>query len=318
MKISRFLKSIALSLTIAVPFSMITLSAHAEGERYVLVSHAPDSDSWWNTIKNGIKLAGEQMNVKVEYRNPPTGDLADMARIIEQATASKPNGIITTLADFDVLSGPIKAAVDQGINVIIMNSGTPEQTREVGALMFVGQPEYDAGFAAGQRAKGDGVKSFVCVNHVISNTVVAERCRGFADALGIKLGKSMLDSGEDPGEIKNRVLAYLAANPETDAILTLGPTSADPTIAALKQNGMAGDIYFGTFDLGTEIVKAIKGDIIKWGIDQQPFLQAYLPVVILANYDRYGVLPGNNINSGPGFVTKDALGKVEEFAGEYR
>lgn len=318
MKISKFFKSTALALTLALPFAVVSTSVQAKGERYVLVSHAPDSDSWWNTVKNGIKLAGEQMDVKVEYRNPPTGDLADMARIIEQATASKPNGIITTLADFDVLSGPIRAAVDQGINVIIMNSGTPEQTREVGALMFVGQPEYDAGFAAGQRAKGDGVKSFVCVNHVISNTVVAERCRGFADALGIELGKSMLDSGEDPGEIKNRVLAYLAANPKTDAILTLGPTSADPTIAALKENGMAGDIYFGTFDLGTEIVKAIKGDIIKWGIDQQPFLQAYLPVVILTNYDRFGVLPGNNINSGPGFVTKDALGKVEEFAGEYR
>lgn len=44
----------------------------------------------------------------------------------------------------------------------------------------------------------------------------------------------------------------------------------------------------------------------------------FLPVVILTNYDRYGVLPGNNINSGPGFVTKDGLGKIEEFAGEYR
>lgn len=318
MKLSKFIKSTALALSLSVPFAMVATTAHADGERYVLVSHAPDSDSWWNTIKNGIKLAGKQMDVKVEYRNPPTGDLADMARIIEQAAASKPNGIITTLADYDVLSGPIKSAVDQGINVIIMNSGTPEQARDVGALMFVGQPEYDAGYAAGLRAKGDGVKSFVCVNHAISNTVVAERCRGFADALDIKLGKSMLDSGEDPGEIKNRVLAYLAANPKTDAILTLGPTSADPTIAALKENGMAGDIYFGTFDLGTEIVKAIKGDIIKWGIDQQPFLQAYLPVVILTNYDRYGVLPGNNINSGPGFVTKDALGLVEKYAGEFR
>ena len=318
MKISKIFSSVALALTLVTPFALITTAAHAEGERYVLVSHAPDSDSWWNTIKNGIKLAGKQMDVKVEYRNPPTGDLADMARIIEQATASKPNGIITTLADFDVLSGPIRAAVDQGINVIIMNSGTPEQTREVGALMFVGQPEYDAGLAAGLRAKGDGVKSFVCVNHVISNSVVAERCRGFAAGLGVELGNSMLDSGEDPGEIKNRVLAYLSANPKTDAILTLGPTSADPTIAALKENGMAGDIYFGTFDLGTEIVKAIKGDIIKWGIDQQPFLQAYLPVVILTNYDRFGVLPGNNINSGPGFVTKEALGLVEKFAGEYR
>ncbi len=318
MKKFKFLAAAALSMAIAAPLAMTSTSASAEGERYILVSHAPDSDSWWNTIKNGIELAGKQMGVTVEYRNPPTGDLADMARIIDQSAASKPNGIITTLADFDVLSGPIRNAVDQGINVIIMNSGTPEQTREVGALMFVGQPEYDAGLAAGQRAKGDGVKSFVCVNHVISNAVVAERCRGFADGLGIELGNSMLDSGQDPAEIKNRVLAYLSANPETDAILTLGPTSADPTILALQENGLAGDIYFGTFDLGDNIVKAIKSGIIQWGIDQQPFLQAYLPVVVLTNYDRYGVLPGNNINSGPGFVTKDGLTLVEKYAGEYR
>jgi len=312
------IKKVALAGAIVAAPLMVATTASADGERYVLVSHAPDSDSWWNTIKNGINLAGEQMGVEVEYRNPPSGDLADMARIIDQAAASGPNGIITTLADYDVLRGPITAAVDQGINVIIMNTGTPEQAREVGALMYVGQPEYDAGFAAGLRAKGDGVGSFLCVNHSIQQPTLGERCRGFADGLGIDLGNSMIDSGQDPAEIKNRVLAYLNANPDTDAILTLGPVSADPTILAVQENGMAGDIYFGTFDLGDEIVKAIKAGIINWGIDQQPFLQAYLPVVILTNYDRYGVLPGNNINSGPGFVTADALEKVEEFAGEYR
>ncbi len=318
MKKINLLATAALSIAIAAPLAMMATNVAAEGERYVLISHAPDSDSWWNTIKNGLNLAGKQMGVKVEYRNPPTGDLADMARIIEQAAASKPNGIITTLADFDVLSGPIRNAVDQGINVIIMNSGTPEQAREVGALMYVGQPEYDAGFAAGQRAKGDGIGSFLCVNHYITNPASTERCQGFADGLGVPLGSQAIDSGQDPGEIKNKVLAYLSANPNTDAVLTLGPTSADPTIAALNENGMAGDIYFGTFDLGTEIVKGIKSGIINWGIDQQPFLQAYLPIIILTNYDRYGVLPGNNINSGPGFVTKDGLTLVEKYAGEYR
>ena len=311
-------KKLALAAAVvAAPFAVAT-SAVAEGEKYVLVSHAPDSDSWWNTIKNGIALAGDQMGVEVEYRNPPTGDLADMARIIEQAAASGPNGIITTLSDYDVLSGPIKAAVDSGVDVIIMNSGTPDQAREVGALMYVGQPEYDAGYAAGLRAKGDGVGSFLCVNHYISSPSSTERCQGFADGLGVDLGDQMIDSGQDPAEIKNRVLAYLNANPETDAILTLGPTSADPTLLALDENGMAGDIYFGTFDLGEDIVKGIKGGVINWGIDQQPFLQAYLPVVVLTNYHRYGVLPGNNINSGPGFVTADGLEKVEAFAGEYR
>ena len=316
----KLLKKLGLaSALIAAPFMATTAFAGGHGDlKYVLVSHAPDSDSWWNTIKNGIALAGDQMGVEVEYRNPPTGDLADMARIIEQAAASGPNGIITTLADYDVLSGAISSAVDIGVDVIIMNSGTPAQAREVGALMYVGQPEYDAGHAAGMRAKGDGVGSFLCVNHYISSPSSTERCQGFADGLGVDLGNQMIDSGQDPAEIKNKVLAYLSANPNTDAVLTLGPTSADPTLLALDENGMAGDIYFGTFDLGTEIVKGIKADVIAWGIDQQPFLQAYLPVVVLANYHRYGVLPGNNINSGPGFVTKDGLELVEKFAGEYR
>ena len=310
-------KQLLLASAVAVA-SLTGPQVHADEQRYVLVSHAPDSDSWWNTIKNGIALAGEQMGVEVEYRNPPTGDLADMARIIEQATASGPDGIITTLADYDVLSGPIMAAVDSGVDVIIMNSGTPAQAREVGALMYVGQPEYDAGFAAGQRAAGDGVSSFLCVNHYISSPSSTERCQGFADGLGVDLGNQMIDSGQDPAEIKNKVMAYLSANSNTDAVLTLGPTSADPTILALEEMGLSGEIYFGTFDLGTEIVKGIKNDVIQWGIDQQPFLQAYLPVVVMANYHRYGVLPGNNINSGPGFVTKTGLTKVEQFAGEYR
>ncbi|MEL6872874.1 MAG: sugar ABC transporter substrate-binding protein, partial [Pseudomonadota bacterium] len=263
-------------------------------------------------------LAGKQVGAKVEYRNPPTGDLADMARIIEQTAASNPDGIITTLSDYDVLKGPIQNAVAKGIPVIIINSGTPEQASEVGALMYVGQPEYDAGLAAGKRAKKDGISSFLCVNHYISSPSSTERCQGFADGLGVKLGNQMIDSGQDPAEIKNKVLAFLKANPKTEAILTLGPTSADPTLAALEENGKAGQIYFGTFDLGDKIVKGLKAGVIKWGIDQQPFLQAYLPVIVLANYKRFGVLPGNNINSGPGFVTKDGLAKVEQFAGEFR
>ena len=315
----KIIRNLLGAVALAVGLTLASGAAQAAGhEKYILVSHAPDSDSWWNTIKNGLALAGKQMGVKVEYRNPPTGDLADMARIIEQAAASGPNGIITTLADPNILAGPIKAAVDSGVDVIIMNSGTPEMARKVGALMYVGQPEYDAGYAAGLRAKSDGVGSFLCVNHYATQPSSTERCQGFADGLGIKLGNQMIDSGQDPGEIKNRVMAYLSANPKTDAVLTLGPTSADPTLLALEENGMAGDIYFGTFDLGGEIVKGIKAGVIKWGIDQQPFLQAYLPVVVMANYHRYGVLPGNNINSGPGFVTADGLGKIEKFAGEYR
>jgi simple sugar transport system substrate-binding protein len=208
------LAKLAIATAVIAAPMMTATTASAEGERYVLVSHAPDSDSWWNTIKNGIALAGEQMGVEVEYRNPPTGDIADMARIIEQAAASGPNGIITTLADYDVLRGPITDAVDQGINVIIMNTGTPDQAREVGALMYVGQPEYDAGFAAGQRAASEGVTSFLCVNHASSSQPSVSVAAVMPMAWVWTLATQMMDSGTDPAEIKNKVLAYLSANPK--------------------------------------------------------------------------------------------------------
>ncbi|WP_407333205.1 sugar ABC transporter substrate-binding protein [Enterovibrio sp. 27052020O] len=298
--------------------ALLPSTALADGERFVLISHAPDSDSWWNTIKNAINEAGEQLNVEVEYRNPPTGDLADMARIIEQAVASNPQGIITTIADYEVLKGPLEKARKKGIPVVTMNSGTAQQSEDLGAILHVGQPEYDAGYGAGKRAKADGVKNFVCVNHYITNPASVERCQGFADALGVELGSQMIDTGQDPTGIEKKVMAYLRANPETEAVLTLGPTSAHPTIRALKKNRQLGNIYFGTFDLSGEIAQGIKDGNIQWGIDQQPFLQGYVPVMVLTLFNRYGVVPANNINSGPGFVTKDNVELVEKLAGEYR
>ncbi|QUX98108.1 sugar ABC transporter substrate-binding protein [Marinomonas sp. CT5] len=297
--------------------SMSTV-AHAEGERYVFISHAPDSDSWWNVIKNAVKQAASDMHVTVEYRNPPTGDLADMARIVEQAVATNPDGIVLSIADFDTLEGPLEKASKKGIPFITMNSGTQEQSKALGALLHVGQPEFAAGYGAGQRAKKHGVKSFLCVNHYITNPASVERCMGFAKGLGVELGSQMIDSGSDPTNVETKVSAYLRKNPNTEAILTLGPTSAHPTLRALSKNRNLKNIYFGTFDLSGEISAAIKDGRINFAIDQQPYLQGYLPISFLTLYTRYGLIPSNDVNSGPGFITKDNIELVEKYAGEYR
>ncbi|PJE55062.1 sugar ABC transporter substrate-binding protein [Marinomonas sp. BSi20584] len=296
----------------------MSTAAHAEGERYVFISHAPDSDSWWNVIKNAVKQAASDMNVTVEYRNPPTGDLADMARIVEQAVATNPDGIVLSIADFDTLEGPLEKASKKGIPFITMNSGTQEQSKALGALLHVGQPEFAAGFGAGERAKKQGVKSFLCVNHYITNPASVERCMGFAKGLGIELGSQMIDSGSDPTDVETKVSAYLRKNPNTEAILTLGPTSAHPTLRALEKNRNLKDIYFGTFDLSGEISAAIKDGRINFAIDQQPYLQGYLPISFLTLYTRYGLIPSNDVNSGPGFITKDNIALVEKYAGEFR
>jgi simple sugar transport system substrate-binding protein len=341
----KFMKKHTVLKAAALAALMVFGSAHAAG-RYVLISHAPDSDSWWNTIKNAVKQAGEDYGVTVDYRNPPNGDLADMARLIEQAAAQNYDGIIVTIADFNVLQGAMKKVTGKKIPLITINSGTIEQSEKLEAVMHVGQPEYEAGKGAGEKAKAAGIKSFLCVNHYATNPASFERCRGFAEAIGADFKKSTVDSGDDPTTVESKVSAYLRQNPGTQAVLTLGPTSAHPTLKALEKGGQKGKIWFVTFDLSDQISKGIKDGSIQFAIDQQPYLQGYIPVAVLATmkdikstdlkqvadavknnaktnarFAEYGLTPAygaRHIGSGPGFVTKDNIGKVEKYAGQYR
>jgi simple sugar transport system substrate-binding protein len=323
----------------------LATSARAE-TRFVLVSHAPDSDSWWNTIKNAMKQANEDFNVESDYRNPPSGDLADMARLVEQAAARNYDGVVVTIADYNVLQKPVAQVTAKKIPLITINSGTQKQSEELGAIMHVGQPEYDAGKGAGERAKAAGVKSFLCVNHYATNPASFDRCRGFADAIGADFKSSTLDAGDDPTQIEAKVSAYLRNHKDTQAVLALGPTSAHPSMKALQKMGLDQKIFFATFDLSDEIAKGIKEGRVKFAIDQQPYLQGYIPIAVLAIMKKekttdlakvtaalksnakfkgrlaeYGLEPQygpRHISSGPGFVTKDNIAKVEKYAGQYR
>ena len=343
---NRLSKRVALQVLAIAVLTLGLGAAQAAGGKYVLISHAPDSDSWWNTIKNAIKQAGEDFDVQVDYRNPPSGDLADMSRLIEQAAAANYDGVITSIADYNVLQGAIKKVTDKKIPLITINSGTTQQSEKLGAIMLVGQPEYEAGKGAGERAKKAGVKSFLCVNHYATNPASFERCRGFAEAIGVDFKRSTLDAGDDPTGIEAKVSAWLRQNPKTDAVLALGPTSASPSMRAIDKAGLKGKIYFATFDLSDDIAKGIKDGSVQFAIDQQPYLQGYIPVAVLATmkqmktndlkkvseavrnnpkvkarFDEYGLQPvytDRHILSGPGFVTKDNIAKVEKYAGQYR
>jgi len=334
------LAAAALVMTFTTPASV------AANEKFVLISHAPDSDSWWNTIKNAIKQAGEDFNVSVDYRNPPNGDLADMSRLIEQAAARNYDGVIVSIADFSVLKKAVETVVAKKIPLITINSGTQQQSEELGAVMHVGQPEYDAGYGAGAKAKAAGIKSFLCVNHYATNPSSFERCRGFAEAIGADYKTSTLDTGIDPTAVESKVSAYLRNNPSTQAVLALGPDSAVPSLRALQKMGLKSKIWFATFDLSEDIVKGIKDGSVQFAIDQQPYLQGYIPVAALAlmkqykttdvaviqeklkanpkfqaRLAEYGLAPiygPRHISSGPGYITKDNLDKVLKYAGQYR
>lgn len=336
-----------LRLTAAALSLGLCAGAYAEPvAHFDFITHAPDSDAWWNTVKNGIKQADADFNVQTDYRNPPNGDVADMVQLINQAAARDYDGVVTTIADYDLLKEAVSKLKAKNIPFITANTGTEQQSADLGALMHVGQPEYLAGKEAGLRAKADGVKTFLCVNHYATNPLSFERCRGFGDAIGADTKASTLDVGTDPTGIESKVSAYLRSHPNTQAVLTLGPTSADPTIRAVNKLGLAGKIWFATFDIDPDVAKAIKDGTVRFCTDQQPYLQGYIPIAMLAIMHRshnadiaaaraelekdpkfirhlqeYGLKPvyeARNISSGPGFITPQNIEQVSALAGRYR
>jgi simple sugar transport system substrate-binding protein len=160
--------------------------------------------------------------------------------------------------------------------------------------------------------KATGVKKGIVINHEVGNTALDLRAKGFSDGLGQKADVVPVN-GADQTAAQNAVSGYLQAHPDVDGILALGIGSAEPTLEALSSQGKTGKIKFGSFDLSAAVLHALAAKEMDFAIDQQQYLQGYLPVIILANYLKYGLLPASDrILTGPGFVTPENAKQVIE------
>jgi simple sugar transport system substrate-binding protein len=103
----------------------------------------------------------------------------------------------------------------------------------------------------------------------------------------------------------------LAAGP-VDGILTLGPGGAKPALDAVRASGLVSRVKLATFDLSPDVLAAVRDGKLLFAVDQQPYLQGFLPVMLLAERARYGVFPGQGklIPTGPNFVTEADAAEV--------
>ncbi|MEM9441736.1 MAG: sugar ABC transporter substrate-binding protein [Pseudomonadota bacterium] len=300
------------ALFMAAAAMMVTSAAHAE--RYVMVTHTQGTDPFWPVVEKGAKDAAAALGVELEYNFAPSGDMSDMAALIEAGAATSPDGMIISLPDADALGGAIRAAVDAGIPVVTINSGL-ESSAELGALMHVGQPEYDAGFAAGGRAKEEGATNSLCLNQEAFNTALVDRCQGYFDATGQEL--NMIDVSNDVAQIQTRTAAALLADNSIDSVLAVGPHVCEAAAAAIDEAGAS--VHLSCFDLTPGVISMIDEGKVAFSIDQQQRLQGYMPVVVLHLYNtNAGMLPGSNVNSGPGFVDSSNAAAVADQAGTNR
>ncbi len=313
---SRFVRVLVVLALVLLAVNAVTFAQDARPYRIVVVTHGQASDPFWSVVKNGVDAAAADMRVTVEYQAPATFDMVAMGQLIDAAVASEPDALVVSVPDYDALGDHIRAAVDAGIPVISINSGS-DHAAELGVLAHVGQTEYEAGFGGGQRMAAAGVTNALCVNQEVGNVGLDLRCQGFADALAEAGATSTVLAVDlaDPTGAQGRISAALQENAAIDGILTLGPTGAIPALAALDAEGLLGTMKIATFDLSPEVLEAVRDGNMLFAIDQQQYTQGYLPIVYLTLYLENLNTPGAVlIPTGPGFVTQDTAAQVIEYS----
>ncbi|MBN8993703.1 MAG: sugar ABC transporter substrate-binding protein [Rhizobiales bacterium] len=309
------MKSLLVGLAAAATVAFaLPAPVQAKDIRIIMITHGQSNDPFWSVVKNGAAQAAKDTGVQVDYRAPESFDMVAQAQLIDAAVNQKPDGLAVVITDPSALGPSIKKAVAAGIPVISLNSGS-DVSKSLGALLHVGQDEYDAGKAAGEKLKELGAKKGLCVNHEVGNVALDTRCKGFADGFGGSV--TVLPSANDPAEVQSKVKAALASNPDVDAILTLTASlGGEPAVKAVAEAGLEGKVHVASFDLSAGFLKDVADGKADFAIDQQQYLQGYLPVVFLALYAKYGVIPGGNVPSGPNLITKDKAGQVVQLSAE--
>ena len=277
-----------------------------------VVTHGQASDPFWSVVKNGVAQAAKDMGVNFSYDAPPTFDMVKMSQLIDAKVASKPDGLIVSIPDASALGGSIKSAVSAGIPVISINSGS-DVYKSLGALTHIGQTEELAGIAGGENMGKAGVQNALCINQEQGNAALELRCKGFQEGLvktGGKVTELVVDL-KNPTDTQQKITSAFARTPY-DGVLALGPTGAAPALAALQAAGKLGQIKLGTFDLSADVLSAVAAGNMLFAIDQQQYLQGYLPIVILTLFKLYLLLPGGGqpVLTGPNLVLKDTASRV--------
>ncbi|MBA3286470.1 MAG: substrate-binding domain-containing protein [Acidimicrobiia bacterium] len=273
-----------------------------------VITHGDDG-VFWAVAQKGAEQAGADLGVTVKYFGA-NNDAEAQSQAIEAAIAEGSDGIAISLADPEGVSAAAQAVTDAGIPLYTLNSGL-NNYQELGAVTHVGQTETVAGEGAGERFNELGATSILCARQEQTNIALEERCEGLASTFEGEVKSEFVGLDADPTEQENQIAALLQANPDIDAVMGTGPNIPLRAIAAGEAAGR--ELIIGGFDISPDVIGAIEDGSVAFTVDQQQYLQGYLPVVLMylqaTNLNTAG--GGLPILTGPGFVTNENVEAVK-------
>src|SRR4051794_26515917 len=280
---------------------------------FAMVTHS-DEGSFWSVVKKGAQQASKDEGGKLIW-SPSNNDPQKEAQLIDAAVSQKVDGLAVSVPNADAIKGSLAKAKAAGIPIITLNSGA-DQSQALGAITHVGQDEQIAGQAAGQRLKSEGAKKVLCIIHEESNIGLQQRCDGVKQGFGGAVTNLQVKGTADIATTQTEIRSKLQSDKSFDAVMTLNPDIADAAAGAIK--GASSNAKLATFDINPAVIKRIKAGDIEFAVDQQQYLQGYLPIVFLKLFKTNAntVGGGKAVLTGPGFVDKSNATTVEKLAGE--
>jgi simple sugar transport system substrate-binding protein len=292
--------------------------------KIVFFPGGPEGGVFAVNVYNGAVQAAKDLGANVSYVWSGW-DPQKMTQQFTESAATKPDGIAVMGHPGDeAFDSLIDDAESKGIIVTSQNTELPKAQAKYGSNGFgyVGAVNYDAGHALGVEAvKRFGLKSGdrAMVWGLLSQPSRGERTKGVIDAFkeaGLTVDYNEIDSAtnSDPAAGTATFTGYVSSHPDVKVIVTdhggLTATAGTYLQAAGKK---AGDIKMAGFDLSPATVDAIKGGWMNLVIDQQEWLQGYLPILQICLTKVYG-FSGLDINTGAGFVDKSNVDFIAPLA----
>jgi simple sugar transport system substrate-binding protein len=306
-----------------------TAGASSSGAANAAVGNFPKTPAWqfWfvNHVttnpffvptQSGMKDAAALLGLPAPKWGGSTASSAtEMVSYLNTAIAAKANGIATTVITATSFTTPVKNAMDAGIPVIsynadgVVNNGTPD----IGTnrLCYVGQALYNSGVAMGNRIKSliSSPGEVVIFIATPGSGNIQPRYDGAVSVLkpaGFTVKQAAtgaLTSGE--GAAEKAFLTGAKATLKGAFAVDAGSTQfLGPSLASVGLK-----IPAGGFDLTPGTLSSINSGQINFTIDQNPYLQGFLPVMYLYLFNLTGGLVAPpNTDTGLTFVTKSNVG----------
>lgn len=286
-----------------------------EGVKIVFFPGGPPGGPFATVVYNGAKAAEADLGASVEYVWSDW-DPEKMVRQFKEAAATKPDGIaVMGHPGDDAFDAPIDDAVAQGIIVTSQNTTLPtaEAQYKGQGFGYVGQELYESGYLLGQEAlRRTGLTSGdrAMVWGLLSQPTRGLRTKGVIDALeeaGLTVDYLEIDSATnaDAPAGTPTFVGYVTSNPDVKLVCTDHGALTATMETYLKAAGKGPDDIYGIgFDLSSATLEAIRGGWTDLVLDQQPYLQGYLPIAQICLTKKYG-FSGLHIDTGSGFAHKD-------------